>query len=171
MLKTGNKTKSIENINFMVIDANSNLPFPNDYFDVAYTKKGPRDWYHEGNRIVKAGGIILGFYHAGSHGALRELFPGLYSQIPKPEANDILTELNLYGSGLTDIKVELLEEIEYLSTPEDVLIKKCFGQNQKLREIVWQECLQDVEEIFNKYATSKGLKIINYYHLLTAIAS
>lgn len=170
-IETGNKAKSVENINFLVIDGNGNLSFPNDYFDVAYTKKGPRDWYHEGNRIVKAGGVILGFYHAGSHGALRELFPGLYSQIPKPEANNILCELNLHESGLTDIKVELLEEIEYLSTPEDVLIKKCFGQNQKLREIVWQECLQDVEGIFNKHATSKGLKIINYYHLLTARAS
>ncbi|MDQ0899945.1 hypothetical protein [Paenibacillus sp. V4I7] len=69
------------------------------------------------------------------------------------------------------VRVEQLEEIEYLSTPEDVLIKKCFGQSQKLREVVWQECLQDVEGIFNKYATSKGLKIINYYHLLTARAS
>ncbi|MDU0203973.1 class I SAM-dependent methyltransferase [Paenibacillus sp. PFR10] len=170
-IEKGNKTKSVENINFLIIDGNGNLPFPNDYFDVAYTKKGPRDWYHEGNRIVRAGGTIIGFYHAGSHGALRELFPGLYSQIPKPEANDILRVLNLHGSGLTDINVELLEEIEYLSTPEDVLIKKCFGQSKKLRDIVWQECLQDVERIFNKYATSKGLKIINYYHLLTAKAS
>lgn len=170
-IETGNKIKSKENIKFIVFDGNGELPFPDNYFDVAYTKKGPRDWYHESNRIVKSGGAILGLYHAGSHGALRELFPGLYSKIPKPEANDILCELNLDDSGLTDINVELIEEFEYLSTPEDVLIKKCFGQNRKLRKIVWQECLQDVEGIFNKHATSKGLKIINYYHLLTAKTS
>ncbi|MDQ0888917.1 SAM-dependent methyltransferase [Paenibacillus sp. V4I9] len=170
-IKTGNKNKLKENTYFFVIDGNGNLPFLDNYFDVAYTKKGPRDWYHEGNRIVKPGGLILGFYHAGSYGALRELFPGLYSPRPKPEPNDLLRELKLDDSGLNDIKVELLEEIEYLSTPEDVLLKKCFGQNKKLREIVWKECLQDVEGIFNKHATSKGLKIINYYHLLSAKAS
>ncbi|BFT72847.1 class I SAM-dependent methyltransferase [Paenibacillus sp. P36] len=167
----GNLSKTLGNINFMVTDGNGHLPFPDDYFDVAYTKKGPRDWYHEGNRIVKPGGMIMALYHAGSHGGLRDRFPGLYSPMPQPEANDILSNLNLHGSGLTDIHVELLEEIEYLATPEDVLIKKCFGQNHKLKEIVWQECLQDVEVIFNKYATKQGLKVFNYYHLLTAKAS
>jgi SAM-dependent methyltransferase len=170
-IEKANNNKLNENIRFMVFDGNGKLPFSDNYFDVAYTKKGPRDWYQEGNRIVKSGGAVLGLYHAGSHGALRELFPGLYSQLPKPVANDILDDLDLKESGLTDIDIELIEEYEYLSAPEDILIKKCFGQNRKLKEVVWKECFSDVEEIFNKHATTRGLKIINYYHLVTAKAT
>jgi hypothetical protein len=43
-----------------------------------------------------------------------------------------------------------------------------FGQTTALKEMVWKECLNDVEDIFNKNASSKGLKVINYHHLVTA---
>lgn len=45
--------------------------------------------------------------------------------------------------------MQFIEEVEYLSSPEDVLIHKCFGQSEKLKEIVWRECLRDVEEMFH----------------------
>lgn len=59
-----------------------------------------------------------------------------------------------------------IEEIEYLAGPANILIKKCFGQNQKLKEIVWDKCLNDVQKIFKENATANGLKVINYHFLI-----
>lgn len=70
--------------------------------------------------------------------------------------------------GLTNFSIRVIEEVEYLSTPEDVLIKKCFGQNEKLKAYVWSECLDQVERIFREHATDKGLRVINYHHLVIA---
>jgi hypothetical protein len=64
----------------------------------------------------------------------------------------------------------VIEEIEFLSSPEDVLIKNAFGQNQTVKEVVWRECLKDVEDIFHKNASPRGLKVTNYHHMVTARA-
>ncbi len=113
----------------------------------------------------------MALYHAGSHGLLREVFPGLYHPAPYPEPSDILPELELAHSGLMDIRAELLEETEYLATPEDVLIKKCFGQSRRLHEDVWEACMRDVAGIFDQYASPLGLKVTNCYYLVIARAS
>lgn len=169
-IQTANKNKPSGSIQFLRVNADEKLPFPDNYFDVVYTKKGP--WlYEEASRITKPGGIVMGFYHGGTDGGLREHFPGLYQPMPVDPYDLELIEnkYNFKGSkGLTDFNIEVIEEEEYFSTPEDVLIKKCFGQNEALKEVAWRECLKDVEEIFYKNATSKGLKVTNYHHLITA---
>lgn len=150
--------------------ANGQLPFSDNYFDIVYTKKGP--WlYTEGNRIAKPNAIVMGLYHGGTDGGLGELFADLYDPLSN-NPYDIDCIMNLWkfneSVGLTDFHIEVIEEIEYLSTPEDVLIKRCFGQNNKIKELVWKECLKNVEEVFYNNTNSKGLKVINYYHLVTS---
>jgi len=160
-----------DSIRFLVVDADMKLPFSDNYFDVIYSKKGP--WlFHtgivEGHRIIKSGGTVLGLYHCGTDGGLRSLFPGLYTPFPDSFKEDITAkfERQLSESNLQQIELQIFEEVEYLARPEDVLIKKCFGQKESLKKIVWQECLQDVEEIFFKHATPKGLRIVNYHALM-----
>jgi hypothetical protein len=91
------------------------------------------------------------------------LFPGLYSPFPDNYHNDIKGkfEHQLSESDLEKVELQIFEEVEYLSRPEDVLIKKCFGQKESLKKVVWQECLKDVEEIFLQHATPRGLRVIN----------
>jgi SAM-dependent methyltransferase len=160
-----------DNITFLVVDADGTLPFPDGYFDVVFTKKGP--WlFHkgmkEGHRILRSGGIALGLYHCRSDGHFRSLFPGLYQPLPDNHMDEIraIYEQQLSESGLEKVELQIIEEVEYLSTPEDVLIRKCFGQKESLKRIVWQRCLKDVEEIFYRHATSRGLKVINYHALM-----
>ncbi|MFK7693741.1 class I SAM-dependent methyltransferase [Paenibacillus sp. HJGM_3] len=173
-IATANKNRKT-NSRFLVVHADNKLPFPDDYFDAAYTKKGPTSWYREANRVVKPGGLVCGLYHRGTDGGLRSLFPGLYSPMERIDfdqaSRSLQRNLQLTDSGLDEINIEFIEETEYLLTPEDVLRKKCFGQSKKLKEYVWSTCLKGVEQIFYKHATPKGLKITNYYYLVTCKAN
>nr|WP_285855337.1 class I SAM-dependent methyltransferase [Paenibacillus cellulositrophicus] len=164
-----------ESVKFLVVDANKPLPFFDDSFDVIYTKKGP--WlFHkgieEGHRIIKPGGTTLGLYHCGTDGGLRSIFPGLYSPHPDSYLEDITAkfESQMSESNLEQIELRIFEEVEYLLAPEDVLIKKCFGQKESLKKIVWQECLKDVEDIFYQHTTSRGLRVVNYHALMVGKA-
>jgi SAM-dependent methyltransferase len=169
-IDTANRIYSKDNTKYLLIDATGQLPFPDNYFDVVYTKKGP--WPHkEGGRIGKPGSTVIGIYPGGTDGGLRDLFSNLYEPLPN-NPYDIDGIMNLWkfneSIGLKDFHIEVIEEVEYLSTPEDVLVKRCFGQNKTIRELVWKECLKNVEEVFYNNADSKGLKVINYYHLVTS---
>ncbi|WP_165822491.1 class I SAM-dependent methyltransferase [Paenibacillus montanisoli] len=165
-----------ETIKFLIVDADKQLPFTDDSFDIIYSKKGP--WlFHtgneEGHRILKPGGTALGLYHCGSDGGLRSLFPGLYHPLPDSYLGDIKAkyERQLSESNLEKIELQIFEEVEYLASPEDVLIKKCFGQKESLKNIVWQECLAEVGEIFYKHASPKGLRVVNYHALMVGRAT
>lgn len=170
------KEASDKSVTFLVVDADKPLPFPENSFDIIYSKKGP--WlFHKGNeeghRVIMPGGVALGLYHCGTDGGLRSLFPGLYSPLPDNYLEEIKTkfECQLSESNLEKVELQIFEEVEYLSRPEDVLIKKCFGQKETLKKIVWRECLKDVEEIFFRHATSNGLKVVNYYALMIGKAT
>lgn len=169
------KKESHDSLRFLVVDAHQPLPFPNASFDVVYTKKGPwlfHNGMNEGHRILKSGGSALGLYHCGTDGGFRSLFPGLYSSLPDTHLDDMKVkyEQQLYESGLTDGELKIIEEVEYLLRPEDVLIKKCFGQKESLKKVVWQKCLHRVEEVFARHAVSKGLRVVNYHVLLSGTA-
>ncbi|QHW31707.1 methyltransferase domain-containing protein [Paenibacillus rhizovicinus] len=156
---------------FHSVDALKPLPFHDNAFDVIYTKKGPwlfDNGLEEGHRILKPGGMVLGLYHCGTDGGFRELFKGLYHPLPDNHLDELKVkfELQLSESNLETSELRLFEEVEYLSRPEDVLIKKCFGQKDTLKALVWEKCLKDVEDIFNQNCTSRGLRVINYHALL-----
>lgn len=174
-IATAGQNNTNRNVRFWTVDVNDPMPFPDHYFDAVYTKKGP--WLFkkdnaEGYRILKPGGIAIAFHHRCTDGGLRKLFPGLYFQLPDDWLDRIQAECErtIAESRLTKIDIRIIGETEYLSTPEDVLIKKCFGQNERLKEIVWRECLRDVEEIFNKHAEPRGLKVTNYYSIVIGMA-
>ncbi|MBD3918413.1 class I SAM-dependent methyltransferase [Paenibacillus sp. PR3] len=164
----GNASQSTR---FLVVDADGKMPFLDDTFDVIYTKKGPWLFHRgldEGHRILKPGGIVLGLYHCGTDGGLRRLFPGLYTPLPDNYLADIQSRYDrqLSESNLKRIDLQIFEEVEFLSSPEDVLIKKCFGQKESLKKIVWDECLREVEDIFARHSTPKGLRVVNYHALM-----
>ena len=171
-INTANRNNLRSNVKYLVVDASGQLPFPDNYFDLIYTKKGP--WlYKEANRIVKPGAMVMGLYPGRTDGGLRNLFPDLYASLTHdPFDTDYVMNLWSFKDsvGLKDFQIQVIEEAEYLKTPEDILIKRCFGQNEVIKELVWRECLKDVENIFYKNATVKGLKVINYYYLVTSKA-
>lgn len=172
-ISKANKIKTSDSVQFMTVDVGNGLPFPDDSFDLVYTKKGPwlfqSDGNGEGNRVNKPGGVALLFLHAGTDGGLRELFPGIYTPFTHNlyDMQPLVSKLKLKENHLKLVEIQIIEETEYLSTPEDVLLKKCFGQNEKLKEFVWRECLPGVEDIFRKNAAPRGLKVTNYYRIVT----
>jgi ubiquinone/menaquinone biosynthesis C-methylase UbiE len=79
-INTASRTNLRSNIKYLVVDASEQLPFPDNYFDIIYTKKGP--WlYKEANRIVKPGAMVMGLYPGRTDGGLRALFPDLYDAL------------------------------------------------------------------------------------------
>lgn len=40
-IASANNKKTGESVKFLVVDADKQLPFPDSFFDVVYTKKGP----------------------------------------------------------------------------------------------------------------------------------
>jgi ubiquinone/menaquinone biosynthesis C-methylase UbiE len=167
--------KSRDNIRFLTVNVEGRLPFPDHYFDVIYTKKGPQLFNKgnlEGSRIIKKGGTVIEFHHLGTDGGLRELFPRLYSPLPRNwnSMERVESELKITENTLSNLEIQIIEETEYLLRPEDVLIKKCFGQNAALKKDVWEKCLKEVEDVFHRNATDKGLEIMNSYSLVTGFA-
>jgi SAM-dependent methyltransferase len=160
-----------ESVHFMLVNAeDALLPFADNTFDLVYTKKGP--WlYEEASRILKPNGMMMGVYHGGTDGGLRSLLPGLFTPLSYDpyDFDDLVTRYQFQRTaGLSDFQVQLVEEVEYLTRPEDVLIKKCFGQRKEVREYVWSTCLRGVEQVFAEHATDKGFRVINFHYVVKA---
>ncbi|CAG7642537.1 hypothetical protein PAESOLCIP111_04352 [Paenibacillus solanacearum] len=173
-IATANRRRLQPSHRFLTVDVNEGLPFEDGYFDMVSSKKGP--WLYrksggEGRRVIKPGGTVLHLMHGGTDGGLRALFPDLYTPVPpfdkQRSLQHVAKQLELAESGLTDMEIEVVEEVEYLSRPIDVLIKKYFGQSRALREQVWRERLAGVEEVFHKHATARGLQVTNVYYIVT----
>ncbi|MCJ8006433.1 class I SAM-dependent methyltransferase [Lederbergia wuyishanensis] len=162
------------NVRYVIGRTHDGLPFPNDYFDVAYTKKGPTSWYQEGNRVVRPGGNLILFHPVDGNGKgseLGEYFPGLF---PPPSNGtpviDMIME-RLAKSGLIDIQFRHLQETVWIPSPEDVLAMKCFGQSEKYTQYVREMCLDKIITNFEQHAKGKGIKITNFYYLIQARAT
>ena len=150
------------------------LPFPDNYFDVAFTKKGPTSWYPEANRIVRPGGRVILFHPGDSNGEGGELgrcFPGLFSLPPvgTPGLNKIMKLLE--ASGLTEIQMNILQEKIWIPTPDDILKMVCFGQSERFVQYVTETCYDHIRTLFKEKATEKGIRVTNFYYLFQARAS
>lgn len=166
--------KLLQNVRYVIGRTHEGLPFPNDYFDVAYTKKGPTSWYQEGNRVVRPGGSLILFHPVDGNGKgseLGEYFPGLF---PPPSKGtpvlDVIME-RLAKSGLIDIQFRHIQETVWIPSPEDVLIMKCFGQSEEYTQYVNEMCFDKIVTNFEKHATEKGIKITHFYCLIWAKAT
>lgn len=113
------------NVQFVIGDTHRGLPFPDDAFDLAYTKKGPSSWYAEGNRVVRPGGALLMLHPgdaSGGGGKLGEAFPGLFGPPGPAIGTPILDKLEerIAGSGLADVRLTTLKEVVWFPTPDQL---------------------------------------------------
>ncbi|GIN72405.1 hypothetical protein J14TS2_28800 [Bacillus sp. J14TS2] len=95
-IETANKNKK-PNVRYVVGNTKDGLglPFPTDYFDVVYTKKGPTSWFPEGNRVVKPGGTILLLYLYNWISDIGDYYKGWI----KPNSNGAETLKNIKRLG------------------------------------------------------------------------
>lgn len=172
-IATANRNRN-SNVRYVLGRTHDGLPFPDDYFDIAYTKKGPTSWYEEGNRVVRPGGTILLFHPGdgnGEGGELGTYFPGLFD--PPSVDTPILDKIQerLETSGLTNIEMSALKEIVWIPTPEDVVEMVCFGQSDGFRKYVRDECYNRIVSQFEKHSSEKGIKTTGFYYLIQVNAS
>lgn len=162
------------NVRYVVGRTHEGLPFQDDYFDIAYTKKGPTSWYSEGNRIVRPGGNLLLFHPGDGNGEGAELglcFPGLFT--PPTLGTPILDKIQerLETSGLTDIQLTSLTETSWIPTPEDIFEMLCFGQSDGFAQHVRETCFDQIVKQFEKHASDKGIQTTGFYYLVQAKAA
>ncbi|WP_082882260.1 class I SAM-dependent methyltransferase [Paenibacillus swuensis] len=148
------------NATFLTVNTKGRLPFDNEEFDCAYNRRGPTSAYLDAKRIIKKGGKLIGL-HPGdrSTSGLSELFPELYE--PSPIGKPILDNLTerLKEGGLTQAEIETVRSMEYLHEPIDIVKMSVYGQKPLIYEMVLQESMSEITQIFEKNATERGLPI------------
>lgn len=172
-IATANRNRK-SNVRFVVGRTHEGLPFPDDYFDIAYTKKGPTSWYGEGKRVVRPGGTLLMFHPGDSNGKGGELgifFPELFA--PPSVGTPILDKIQerLETSGLTNIEISVLKETVWIPAPEDVFEMVCFGQNDGFRQFVRERFYNQIVSQFEKHRREKGIETTGFYYLIQASSS
>ncbi|MBB6732910.1 class I SAM-dependent methyltransferase [Cohnella zeiphila] len=171
-IATANRNRP-PNVRYVVGNTHDGLPFSDDAFDVAYTKKGPTSWYAEGNRVVRPGGALLMLHPGDGLGAeLARCFPGL---LPQPEPGTPIRDTaleRLAASGLVDIEWSVLEEAGWLPTPEDVWELACFGQSEGFSRYVRETCFERIVDQFASHAVyGKGIRTTGSFYFVQAKAA
>lgn len=173
---TANASNRKPNVRYVVgrTRVDGGMPFPDHYFDVAFTKKGPTSWYSEGNRIVRPGGAIILLHPGdgnGEGGELGACFPELFD--PPAEGTPTLDRIHerLEASGLTDVGITVLKEVIWIPSPEDVLQIACFGQSERYARDVREACFDQIEAQFEKHADAQGIRTTGFYYLIEAKSS
>jgi 23S rRNA (guanine745-N1)-methyltransferase len=172
-IRTAEQTRK-PNVRYVAGRTHDGLPFPDDYFDCAYTKKGPTSWYKEGNRVVRSGGTLLLFHPGDGNGEGGELglcFPGLFSppELGTPTLDRIQERLET--SGLIDIQLTTLKETIWIPTPEDIFAMVCFGQSDSFARYVRETCYDQIVTQFEKHASEQGIRTTGFYYLIQAKAA
>ncbi|MFD0673230.1 class I SAM-dependent methyltransferase [Cohnella sp. GCM10027633] len=161
------------NVQFVVGDTHNGLPFADDTFDLAYTKKGPGSWYAEGNRVVRPGGRLIMLHPGdgnGEAGELGEAFPGLFS--PAAAGTPVLDRIEerLGTSGLSGVSITRLKEIVWIPTPEDIMALVTFGQSDAYASYVKETCYEGIVSQFEKHASGQGIRTTGFYYMVQATA-
>lgn len=174
-IRTANSEKP-SNVRFVVGDTRQGLPFPDEAFDLAYTKKGPGSWYAEGNRVVRPGGSLLMLHPgdaSGGGGELGEAFPGLFGPPGPAVGTPILDKIEerLAASGLAGVRLTTLKEVVWLPTPDDVLAIVAFGQSDAFAAYAKETCYGAIVSQFEKHAGPRGIRTTGCYYLVQATAS
>lgn len=166
-IENGNENKE-QNLYFIVGNSKSGLPFKKDEFDCAYIRKGPTSAYPLLNRVVKKGGKILGLHPGDDSGIeLPNLFPDLFKQSVGNTLSRIKDRLD--QSELSHIDIEIVDSVEYLQSPIDVLKLRCFGQTQTVFKLLRDENMQKIRKIFEQNALSEGLPITFQRYIVRAV--
>ena len=72
----------------------------------------------------------------------------------------------LYPCSFTKTEIEIIETIEYLHEPTDVIRYGCFGQSLNLISVAEKEGLTNIKRIFEKEAGRKGLSITHSRYMI-----
>lgn len=165
-IKNGNQNKKM-NVSFVVGNSKNGLPFEHDEFDCAYIRKGPTSAYPLINKVVKKGGKILGLHPGDDSGKeLIDLFPTLFKQ---NKANNLhLLKQRLVNSKLVDLDIEVINNIEYLQAPIDILRLRCFGQKETVINWLSDQYMQHINKIFEQNAMTEGLPITFQRYIVRA---
>lgn len=172
-IASANRNRSA-NARYVLGYTHDGLPFPDDYFDVAYTKKGPTSWYMEGNRVVRPGGTLV-MFHPGDQSEeddqLAKCFPGLFS--PPQAGTPILDRVQerLKASGLEIVEQAVWRESGWLPAPEDVFEMVCFGQSDGFKHFAREQCFSKIVSQFQKHAEDKGIRTTGSYYYIQAKAT
>ncbi|MEH7011303.1 methyltransferase domain-containing protein [Neobacillus niacini] len=157
------------NVSFVVGNSKNGLPFGAEEFDCAYDRKGPTSVYPHLKRVVKKGGEILGLHPGDELGKeLPILFPNLFKATQgTPNLDNIQQRFEMSHFAQTD--VEVVNSIEYLHNPEDVIKYRCFGQHPLIYETLLKENLLEITRIFEQHAVSEGLPVTFSRYIVRAI--
>lgn len=154
----GNQAKA-KNVSFIIGNTKNGLPFEAEEFDFVYNRKGPTSAYPSISRVLKKSGKFIGLHPGDASGKeLPILFPNLFDEL---QGTPILNTLNqrLESSEFLQWEVEVVNSIEYLHTPLDVVKMRCFGQRPEIYETVKVQNLPAISKILNQNATHRGLPI------------
>ncbi|MBS4178344.1 class I SAM-dependent methyltransferase [Lederbergia citrea] len=166
-IKVGKENKK-PNVSFVVGNAKHGLPFKSDEFDCAYIRKGPTSAYSSLKQVVKEGGEILGLHPGDESGKeLQHLFPNLFETSQGTSIKDTINQI-LEICNFSHSELEVINSIEYLHTPMDVLKLRCFGQNLKIYETLKEENISEITKIFEQNATKDGLPIHFSHYIVRA---
>ncbi len=147
------------NVSFIAGSTKEGIPFKRDTFDCAYIRKGPTSAYPLIRNVVKTGGEIRGLHPGDESGKeLSILFPNLFQPLKGTPILDKLKQ-RLDVSDLRSANLEVVNSIEYIKSPLDVLKIRCFGQKPKVLQTLVENNINEVTEIFNQYTTDHGLPI------------
>jgi SAM-dependent methyltransferase len=172
-LVTANRNRK-PNVHFVLGRTHDGLPFMDDEFDVAYTKKGPTSWYPDAGRILKPGGDVLSFHPGDGNGEGGELgiyFPGLFS--PPAKGTPILDRIKqrLKESSLKVTEIRILRETGWIPSAEDVLTMICFGQNEHFSRFVKETYWEKIQRQFELHRCTEGIRTSGFYYLIYAKAA
>ncbi|MGM0876777.1 MAG: class I SAM-dependent methyltransferase [Bacillota bacterium] len=157
-VETGKENKK-SNVTFIVGNTKHGLPFESEEFDCAYNRKGPTSAYPALKRVVKKGGEILGLHPGDELGIeLPLLFPNLFKNSQGTPILDTIKQ-RLEISKFSDSEIEVVNSIEYLHYPTDVLKLRCFGQKPSVYKTLKEDNLSEIRQIFEQNATTEGLPI------------
>ncbi|MCI1593109.1 class I SAM-dependent methyltransferase [Heyndrickxia oleronia] len=167
-IKVGNENKR-PNISFVVGNSKDPLPFDQEAFDCAYNRKGPTSSYLSLKQVVKSGGEILGLHPSDEMGKeLPQLFPNFFSP---SQGTPILNTLKqrLEQSHFSFAVVEIVNSLEYLQSPIDVIKYRCFGQNPNIFHRIKEENIDEITRIFKQNTSENGLPITFSHYIVRAV--
>jgi SAM-dependent methyltransferase len=166
-VESGNENKKM-NVTFVVGNIKNGLPFEQGEFDCAYIRKGPTSAYPLLNQVVKKGGQIVGLHPGDDSGKeLPSLFPNLFKQNKVNILDTIKQRLKKSKFSHTDI--EIVNSIEYIQSPNDVLKLCCFGQKDTVFNEIKNKNMQQISRLFEQNALSEGLAITFQRYIVRAL--
>ena len=167
-IQEGLKNKR-ENTSFVVGNVKEGLPFQQNEFDCAYIRKGPTSAYPFLQNVVKSEGTVIGL-HPGDdvHKELPILFPNLFEPSIGTPILDLLNK-RIESSNFSYSNIEIINSIEFIHSPLDLLKLRCFGQHQSIYETLKEHDLEKINKIFNQHSTKEGLPITLSRYLIRAI--